>query len=200
MNTASAAVLTISLVVGGAMNAHGADLADASAPAVTPSDSVIVKHSSMWMQAQEAAAATMQSNRYEVYLPLHTWHNRKMYTAEKVASFNEDPWGLGVGKFRFDERGNWHAWYVMAFLDSHKYVEPIAGYAYEKLWHPANDWHVGLGFTAGLTSRQDYNFVPLPLVLPLVSIGYRRATLQATYIPGTKGAGNILFTWMRWQF
>lgn len=168
-----------------------AEGSDASAPIASPG---------WWQQIQTTASLTMESNKYELYLPLHTWHNRSMYTSEKISSFNEDPWGIGGGKYRFDDQGNWHAWYAMAFLDSHNAIEPMVGYAYEKIWRPAADWRLGLGFTAGFTSRQDYLFIPLPLVLPLASIGYRRLTLQATYIPGSKGAGNILFTWMRWQF
>jgi len=164
---------------------------DASASVASPS---------WWQKLQTTVGLTMESNQYELYVPLHTWHNRHMYTSEKIASFNENPWGLGVGKYRFDNQGDWHAWYAMAFLDSHNNVEPMVGYAYEKIWRPYTDWRLGLGFTAGMTSRQDYLFIPLPLVLPLVSIGYQRFTLQSTYIPGSKGAGNILFTWMRWQF
>ena len=57
-----------------------------------------------------------------------------------------------------------------------------------------------LGFTAGVTARQDYSYAPIPVILPLVSIEYGRVALQSTYVPGGKGNGNVLFTWLRWQF
>ncbi|WP_246210705.1 lipid IV(A) palmitoyltransferase PagP [Vogesella oryzae] len=147
----------------------------------------------------ENMAETWGSSDYELYIPLHTWHNRAMYSAEKIRSYNENPWGLGVGKYRYDADGNWQAWYAMAFLDSHHDVEPIVGYGYQKIWRPGGDWRLGAGVTAGLTMRSDYNYVPLPVVLPTVSVEYGRFSLQSTYIPGAAGAGNVLFTWARWQ-
>lgn len=155
---------------------------------------------SMWESAGNTLSATWNSSQNELYVPLHTWHNRSKYTAEKIASYNENPWGLGFGKYRYDEQGNWHALYAMAFLDSHSKLEPIAGYGYEKIWRPSENWRLGAGFTAGFTARQDYSYIPIPIVLPLISIEYRRFSLQATYVPGGQGNGNILFTWMRWQF
>ena len=151
-------------------------------------------------QAMANMAATWQSSQYELYVPLHTWHNRAMYSADKIDGYNENPWGLGVGKYHYDAEGDWHAWYAMAFLDSHHDVEPIAGYGYQKMWRPSGDWRLGAGFTAGVTMRSDYHYVPLPVILPTASVEYGRFSLQATYIPGAAGAGNVLFTWARWQF
>ncbi|TDR78443.1 antimicrobial peptide resistance and lipid A acylation protein PagP [Paludibacterium purpuratum] len=185
--------------------------ADASSPAASsPATAVSVAPASAgttsstdsgwWQQVRNEASQTWDSDRYELYLPLHTWHNRRMYTAEKIAEYNENPWGLGFGKYRYDDQGNWHAFYAMAFLDSHNRVEPIAGYGYEKIWHPAEGWRLGAGFTVAATARQDYGYYPLPLILPLVSIEYGHFALQTTYVPGSKGNGNVLFTWARWQF
>jgi palmitoyl transferase len=181
--------------------------ADASAPAAvapatalaTPAADSAASATSWWSRTKATLDATWQSDQYELYVPLHTWHNRRMYTSEKIASYNENPWGIGAGKVRYDDQGNWHALYVMEFLDSHSKVEPIAGYGYEKIWRPTENWRLGLGFTAGMTARQDESYVPIPLVLPLFSVGYGRFSLQSTYVPGGKGNGNVLFTWMRWK-
>jgi palmitoyl transferase len=183
--------------------------ADASSPAaaapaaaVASTKSVadpVTSSSSWWSRAWADLDQTWHSEQYELYVPLHTWHNRRMYTAEKIASYNENPWGIGAGKVRYDDQGNWHALYVMEFLDSHSKVEPIAGYGYEKIWRPSENWRFGLGFTAGLTARQDESYAPIPLVLPLVSVEYGRFSLQSTYVPGGKGNGNVLFTCMRWK-
>lgn len=154
---------------------------------------------SWWDAGRHTLASVWSSEQYELYVPLHTWHNRRMYDADKIAEYNENPWGLGIGKYRFDEQGNWHGLYAMAFLDSHNRVEPIAGYGYEKIWRPAEGWRLGGGFTAGLTARQDYHYIPIPIVLPLLSIEYKRFALQTTYVPGGKNNGNVLFTWARWQ-
>ena len=69
----------------------------------------------------------------DIYATGYAYHLRSMYSAEKIKSFNERAWGGGVGKSLYDEDGDWHGVYAMAFLDSHKDVEPTAGYAYQKM-------------------------------------------------------------------
>ena len=58
----------------------------------------------------------------------------------------------------------------------------------------------GLGYTAGFTARDNWKYIPVPVLLPLASIGYGPATFQMTYIPGTYNNGNVYFAWMRFQF
>lgn len=153
-----------------------------------------------WLdQVEDTLKQTWNSDQYELYVPLHTWHNRRMYTADKVKTYNENPWGIGFGKYRYDSDGNWHGIYAMEFADSHHNIEPIAGYGYEKIWRPTENWRLGVGYTAGVTMREDYHWIPIPLVLPLASIEYKKFSLQTTYVPGGKGNGNVLFTWARWQ-
>lgn len=153
-----------------------------------------------WQRAQDNMAATWLSDQYQLYVPVHTWHNRADYSVQKIASYNETPWGLGGGTYLFDSEGDWHAWYAMGFLDSHDQFEPIAGYGYQKIWRPATDWRLGAGFTLGFTARADYHDYPIPVVLPLLSVSYGRIGLETTYVPGGKGYGNILFTWLCWNF
>ncbi len=40
--------------------------------------------------------------------------------------------GAGFGVSRWDEKGNWHGLYLMAFKDSFNKWEPIGGYGWEK--------------------------------------------------------------------
>ena len=138
----------------------------------------------------------------DLYLPVITWHNRLTYDKEKTDSYNERPWGGGYGISRYDENGDWHGLYFMAFKDSHNKWEPIGGYGYEKIWQPAEDknFRLGLGYTAAVTARDDYSYIPVPLVLPLASISYDKLSFQATYIPGTYNNGNVFFAWLRYQF
>ncbi|MEO7031711.1 MAG: lipid IV(A) palmitoyltransferase PagP [Herbaspirillum sp.] len=163
---------------------------------VTTSNSAPVGY---WGSAKQAVQQVWDSDQYELYIPAHTWHNRHFYTPEKIASYNENPWGIGFGKYRYDTDGNWHALYAMAFMESHNTVEPIVGYAYQKMWHPAQDLRVGAGFSVGVTMRSDYNYLPIPVLLPIASIEYGRFAIQTTYIPGGHNNGNVLFTWLRWR-
>jgi palmitoyl transferase len=155
--------------------------------------------SSVLSIVEDSLSQTWQSKNYELYIPLNTWHNRSYYSAEKIDSYNEQPWGLGLGKYHFDDDGDWNALYAMAFADSHNKIEPIIGYGFQKMWRPSDNFRLGAGYTVGITIRDEMNYVPIPVIAPLVSAEYKRLSLQSTYIPGGNGNGNILFTWLRWQ-
>jgi palmitoyl transferase len=137
----------------------------------------------------------------DLYVTGYAWHNRAAYSAAKIRSFNETSWGGGWGKGLYDEDGDWHGLYAMAFLDSHSNVEPIAGYGFQKIGRVGQDTRFGIGYTAFVTSRSDiFHHIPFPGILPLVSVGYDKATFFATYIPGGKGNGNVLFMFGKWSF
>ncbi|WP_226067552.1 lipid IV(A) palmitoyltransferase PagP [Dickeya zeae] len=159
--------------------------------------------SSFWQRASNNLSETWQHPQsQDLYVPAITWHNRWTYDRAKTDKYNERPWGAGYGVSRLDSDGDWHALYVMAFKDSFNKWEPIGGYGYEKRWRPLEDQDVqfGLGFTAGATMRDNWHYIPIPVLLPLVSVSYQRLSFQATYIPGTYNNGNVFFAWLRWQF
>lgn len=145
-------------------------------------------------------ATTWSEGASEVYLPLHTTHLRWAYTRDKIDSYQETPWGLGYGRGRFDEKGNWHGLYAMGFQDSHYKPEWLAGYGWKTYWNLGTEVRLGLGYTAGFTTRSDLgHYTPVPLILPIGSLDYRQASLEATYVPGGRGYGNILFFWAKWR-
>lgn len=129
----------------------------------------------------------------DLILSGYAWHNRYTYSPEKIKTYNELAAGGGLAKDYFDERGNEHAFYAIAFLDSHKNVEPALGYAYILTAHLNNKASLGLGYTLLVTMRPDINHnIPFPGILPWATANYGRASLMATYIPGARGAGNVL--------
>lgn len=155
-----------------------------------------------WLK-QDVAETWNNPQYYDLYLPFISWHNRLTYEREKTDDYNESPRGGGFGVSRYDENGNWSSLYAMMFRDSHSKWEPIIGYGWEKGWFldADRDFRLGLGFTAGVTARDDFaNYIPLPIVLPLVSASYKRVSVQFTYIPGTWNNGNVLFAWLRFGF
>ncbi len=130
----------------------------------------------------------------EVYLPTYAWHNRYTYSKSKINTYNENPWGGGFGKSLYDEDGDWHGLYAFAFLDSHKNVEPIVGYAFLKVLHINENTRLGAGYGLLITARPDiFHGIPFPGALPWISFNFKQASLSATYIPGSNGAGNVLF-------
>lgn len=135
----------------------------------------------------------------ELYVSGYAWHNRYYYDRERAKTYNEHAYGGGLGKSYFDEKGNWHGLYAIAFLDSHKYLEPAVGYAYLKMLHLNENARVGVGYTVLITQRPDIlNGIPFPGALPWMSINYRRFSVSGTYIPGSKNVGNVLFLLAKW--
>lgn len=159
--------------------------------------------SDAWSTLSNNVTQTWQApEHYDLYVPVITWHARFAYDQEKIDNYNERPWGAGFGMSRWDEKGNWNGLYLMAFKDSFNKWEPIVGYGWEKTWRPLADdnFHLGLGYTLGVTARDNWNYIPLPVILPMASVGYGPATFQMTYIPGTYNNGNVYFAWLRFQF
>ncbi|MBA0174667.1 lipid IV(A) palmitoyltransferase PagP [Pectobacterium carotovorum] len=174
------------------------------APATADSnDSASDKQDESWWQRSKNNLSTTWNSpqSHDIYIPTITWHNRWTYDKEKTDKYNERPWGAGYGVSRLDKDGDWHGLYIMAFKDSYNKWEPIGGYGYEKRWRPTSDqdFQLGLGFTAGFTMRDNWNYIPIPVLLPLASISYSKLSFQATYIPGTYNNGNVFFAWFRWQ-
>lgn len=139
--------------------------------------------------------------KVELYVSGYAWHNRYTYRKAKIKTYNEKAWGGGLGKGRYDENGNWHGLYTLAFLDSHSNVEPVVGYAFLNVAHLDANNRLGLGYTLLVTSRPDiFHGKPFPGALPWVSFNHRKLTISATYIPSGAGAGNVLYIWGKWTF
>lgn len=139
----------------------------------------------------------------DLYLTGYAWHNRYLYSKERltIGNYNENAWGGGFGRGWYDEDGDWQSLYAIAFLDSHTNVEPWAGYAFLKTLHIGENVKLGGGFTLALTMRPDIlNGYPFPAVTPLASVSYKRLALFAAYVPGFRDTGNILFMFARWSF
>lgn len=152
-------------------------------------------------RASQRLATTWNDGQTELYLPLHAHHLRMAYSREKVDGFNENAEGLGIGRGAYDQDGDWHGLYVMGFRDSHFQPQYMAGYGYKTYWKLDGELKAGLGYTAFLTTRSDIgHYTPIPGILPIASLEYRKVSLDATYVPGGKGFGNILFFWGKYHF
>lgn len=137
----------------------------------------------------------------ELMLTGYAWHNRYTYSPEKIKSFNENAWGGGLGKGFYDEKGNWHGLFAIAFMDSHNHVQPLAAYSYLKMFSLTKHAKIGAGIALFVTSRVDiYHNIPFPGALPWVSLVFDKIAISGTYIPGSKGAGNVLFLTGKYTF
>lgn len=142
-----------------------------------------------------------QQGQSDMYLPLHAHHVRSNYSDEQINEFRENTWGLGYGRSRYTETGNWEGVYGMAFLDSNSDIEPIVGYGYEWVAGQPKGVHAGAGYTALVTARARFaHYFPIPGLLPMASVGYKQVNLNSTYVPGANGFGQIFFFWSTVSF
>lgn len=158
----------------------------------------------LWERLKLNSLETWDSPSHQsLYLPVIAWHPPFAWDKDRRDEYNETPWGAGYGLTRYDADGDWHGLYLMLFKDSQYAWEPVGGYGYEKIWLPLDqhqDLRLGLGLTAGITMRENWNYIPVPYLLPLASVGYKSLNFQATYVPGLRNKGNVLFGWLRWEF
>jgi lipid IVA palmitoyltransferase len=159
-----------------------------------------------WLsQKCEYAGKAWRSGSYDLFLTGYADHRRGTYTAERRAELNAHSWGGGFGRTLNDERDNSHDVFFLIFRDSHFKPEYLAGYGWQARWPLTENLKVGIGLTAFVTLRSDFShyLLPVPAVLPLASVRYRRVTLQSAYVPklpGAKGNGDVLFVFGKYAF
>jgi lipid IVA palmitoyltransferase len=172
----------------------------AGGPAFAQTDSVCDRALLSWVKSNcEGARDAWRGEDYDVYLFGHAHHGRSTYTAQRIRELNERAWGSGVGKQHLDAKGNTHLIYAVAFQDSHFKAEYMVGYGWLTYWRPleGSGLRLGLGFTAFVTTRSDYAryLAPVPGILPMGEVAWRRVSLMATYVPrlsGNEGNGDVL--------
>ncbi|MBO5038935.1 MAG: lipid IV(A) palmitoyltransferase PagP [Alphaproteobacteria bacterium] len=149
---------------------------------------------------KEDITKTYHSEQKSLMIPVLAWHNRLTYDNAHIDKYNETPWGLGAALSYYEDE-NWHGLYAMAFKDSNSYMETFFGYAYLKNTALDNEknWHLGYGYTLGITQRHEYAYIPIPLPLPIAAVSYKKASINAAYVPGLKNDGNVLFCWLRYD-
>jgi palmitoyl transferase len=173
-----------------------------SPPSASTSPSTSAKLKTAYNTAVEHVKDTWTEGKVEIYVPFLAYHMPFAYKAEQRSDQNQYPAGGGIGLGRYNASGNYEGTYAMAFLDSHSDMSYVVGYSWVPTWNVGkSDVKVGAGLTGFLMSRQDYfGGVPFPGILPMASISYKQLSLQATYVPGGQGNGNVLFAWGKWTF
>lgn len=153
-------------------------------------------------EAGRRFSETWKEGQVEAYIPFLSWHMPFAYSAEQISTYNQYPKGFGLGKGRYNSSGNYEGMYGMVFQDSHSQAEYLVGYAWIPTWPIKDtDLKVGVGIVGFITARADTaNYTPFPGVLPVVSLSIASFSVQAAYVPGGNGNGNVLFAWSKWTF
>ena len=150
---------------------------------------------SVWTEATNHLKDIWKGN-VQMVLPVHTWHNRWRYDHDKIREYNENPWGIGIGKYIEPTPDRRYGLLALTFQDSFNKPEPSAWYSWQALWREGKDFRPSLGFVAGLTCRENYNWIPVPGAAPTVGFDYKSFSVESLYIPGF----DVLFTWLTWRF
>lgn len=157
---------------------------------------------SMFSTAGDHVADTWKQGKVEAYVPFLSFHMPFAYTPDQRAQYTENPFGFGLGLGRYNASGNYEGTYAMVFQDSHGQPEYMVGYAWIPTW-PLGDTalKVGVGVVGFLTSRADTaHYTPFPGILPVATLSIADFSVQAAYVPGGNGWGNVLFAWAKWTF
>lgn len=134
---------------------------------------------------------------HDLYLSGYTWHLPYAYNTAERNEENPLTWGLGIGKTLTDERDNQRSLYGMVVEDSNFKLQYTLGYAWMARWRLAGDLRGGLGYSIALIGRYEYDYIPLPLIAPLASVGNDSITVFATYLPFV---GDIVYIFARITF
>jgi palmitoyl transferase len=134
---------------------------------------------------------TYEQGGPELLVSGYAYHIPATWTPERRAELNSKAWGAGFGHTVEDPDGDTHTVFFLGFRDSHRNAELQVGYAYSTFAGPRDTLQPGIGWTAMIVQRPDIaHGVPVPVLLPLFSLRYQKATLVATYIPTLNGGVN----------
>lgn len=119
-----------------------------------------------WMTTfrENIAQTWQQPEHYDLYIPAITWHARFAYDKEKPIAITSDR-GVAVLACRVGMKKETG----MACMPWHLRTRGTNGNRLPdtdgKVPRPLADenFHLGLGFTAGVTARDNWNYIPLPV-------------------------------------
>ncbi|MFS8085256.1 MAG: phospholipid:lipid A palmitoyltransferase [Acidobacteriota bacterium] len=150
------------------------------------------------------AVAAWDHGENELILTGYAYHLRSTYTEEKLRELNEKDLGGGWARTVTDPDGDTHTLFLFGFHESHNKVQWNAGYLYSTYWGPQDAVRGGLGIATFVVQRPDIaGGVPIPVILPIASVAYKKATLMVTFIPTVNSGinnGSVLFVFGRYKF
>jgi palmitoyl transferase len=121
----------------------------------------------------------------DVYVPGYIWHLPYKYSEEQISRYNTTAWGLGYGRTLKNGANHPQTLFGIVSADSYSKLQYMVGYSWRARWHVGGGpFSVGGGYTALVIGREDkFSYAPLPVVLPLGSVGVDRFELMGAYVP-----------------
>ena len=139
----------------------------------------------------------------QLYLSGYAHHGRHTYTKAKLATLNENAWGIGYAKTLRSADAH-RSVFSLIISDSHRQAQPMLGYSYEKPYYFNNDWFIAGGVAPLIVQRQDmFKRIPFPAIFPLLSVGNQQFEAKFVYIPRlgkNLGNGDVLYAFASVKF
>ena len=129
----------------------------------------------------------------ELFASGYAWHDPMTYMSTERAHLN--PFSLGSGYARILENpgGSTEMLSAQLFADSYWQPQVAVQYTRYRSFTVVENLSAGLGFTAGLSRREDtFHGLPEPILLPVGVITIaNRIDIYATYIPPLSEFSNL---------
>lgn len=140
----------------------------------------------LWSQTGRGIKAVWGSGQSDLFIPGYILHQRYKYTDDQRHRYNTVAWGFGYGRTLKSEINRPRTVYGIVSADSYSKPQYMVGYAWRARWRPGGGaFSLGGGWTGMLIGREDkLHYAPLPLAVPLGSIGVDRFELMCAYVPG----------------
>jgi palmitoyl transferase len=148
------------------------------------------------------AKAAWRHGTWDLYISGYAYHLPGYYSAARRARLNANEWGGGLGRSIEDQKGNLHQVFFLVTQDSHYKPQYFAGYSWLHPFFPDSPVQLDFGVSAFLFSRVDVaNGVPLPGLLPFLTVGTKRLQLIVLYVPpiGKEIGGQTIYFYSRIQ-
>ena len=108
---------------------------------------------------------------------------------------NERAWGLGIEKLIYTRDDKRESINVLWITDSHSDPQFSTAYEWQRRFYKKGSFEFWAGVSAVIVLRSDFDYSPIPFVLPTVAFSYGAVTLKFVAIPSVGGVnnGNVLF-------
>jgi palmitoyl transferase len=136
-----------------------------------------------WSRTGEGMKRLWSEGKPTLIVSGYAWHLPWKHKTERQKAFNDAAWGAGFGRTYAENDRRQRIFYAIANNDSHDKMQYMTGYAWQARWHPYGTLRLGAGYTMFLIGRHEYNYAPIPLMLPAFTVGTDAADLFATYVP-----------------
>ena len=139
-----------------------------------------------WRRTGEGVKTIWTDGGSDVFVPGYIWHMPWHYSDDQLTRYNRVAWGLGLGRTLPSDHNQPRTLYAMVSADSYSRPQYMVGYMWRARWQPGDGaFSIGAGYTAMLIGRHDrLRYTPLPIALPLASIGLDRFEIMGAYVPG----------------